>query len=70
MTQERIDRLNELARKNKAEGLTEAEISERAVLREAYLASIRESLTVHLDNTYYVDADGSKEKLRRKDDEE
>jgi len=69
MTQERIDRLNELARKNKAEGLTEAELSERAVLREEYLASVRASLTAHLDNTYYVDADGTKEKLHRKGEE-
>lgn len=67
MTQENIDRLNALARKNKAEGLSEEELAERAVLREEYLASIRQSLGAHLDNMYYVDEAGNKEKLQRKD---
>lgn len=69
MTQERIDRLNQLARKNKAEGLDAAELAERAILREEYLASIRTSLGAHLDNVYYVDEAGNKEKLRRRDEE-
>lgn len=68
MTEERIARLNELARKHKAEGLSEDELSERAVLREEYLESFRASLTAHLDNVYYVDEQGNKEKLRKKDD--
>lgn len=66
MTDERIQRLNELARKHKAEGLSEEELSERAVLREEYLESFRSSLTAHLDNIYYVDEQGNKEKLRKK----
>ena len=68
MTQERIDRLNELARKHKGEGLTEAETLERQALREDYLASFRASLTAQLENIYYVDDAGNQEKLKRKDD--
>lgn len=68
MTEERIQRLNELARKNKAEGLSEEELAERAVLREEYLESFRASLTAHLDNIYYVDEQGNQEKLRKKEE--
>ncbi len=68
MTEERIERLNALARKHKAEGLSEAETAERKTLREEYLASFRQSLTAHLDNIYFVDEQGNKEKLRRKDE--
>ena len=41
MTQERIERINELARKKKAVGLTPEETAEQAVLRKEYLAAIR-----------------------------
>lgn len=68
MTEERIARINELARKHKAEGLSEEECAERALLREEYLESFRASLTSHLDNVYYVDEQGNKEKLRKKED--
>lgn len=68
MTEERIQRLNELARKYKAEGLTEEESSERTQLREEYLASIRTSLEAHLDQTYFVDENGQKQKLKKKEE--
>ena len=41
ITNEQIERINELARKHKAEGLTEAETEERAKLRRIYLDSVR-----------------------------
>ena len=66
MTQERIDRINELARKSKTEGLTEEEKAEQAVLRREYIDSVKASLIGHLDNTYYVDEKGNKEKLKKK----
>ncbi|MBQ9346464.1 MAG: DUF896 domain-containing protein [Oscillibacter sp.] len=66
MEQEKIDRLNALARKAKAEGLTEAETAERAVLRRAYIDAVTGSLERHLDNTYVVDGQGNKRKLRKK----
>ena len=62
-----IKRINELAAKNKAEGLNEAELMERDKLRRIYIDSVKASLTGHLDNTYIVRPDGTKEKLGRKD---
>lgn len=66
MDQKKIDRINELARKAKAEGLTEAEAVERAALRREYIDSVVGNLKGHLDNTYYVDEQGNKEKLKKK----
>ena len=66
MNQQKIDRINELARKAKSEGLTEAEAAERAALRREYIDSVVGNLKGHLDNTYYVDEQGNKEKLKKK----
>ncbi len=67
MTQEKINRINELARKSKtAEGLTDAEKEEQAVLRREYIDSYKASLIGQLDNTYIVDEKGNKRKLERK----
>lgn len=68
MEQSRIDRINELARKAKAEGLTEAEILERDRLRGEYVAAVRASLTAQLDNTFVQDPQGRKRKLKRHSD--
>lgn len=68
MTQEeRIVRINALAKKAKEEGLTEAEAAERAQLRADYLADFRAGLQGQLDNTYIVGPDGIKRKLERKE---
>ena len=66
MDQKKIDRINELARKAKAEGLTEAETRERALLRREYIDSVVGNLKGQLDNTYFVDETGHKEKLKKK----
>ncbi len=63
MEQQRIDRINELARKARTVGLTPAEQAERQELRNEYLAAIRLSLRAQLDNTYIVDEHGNKRKL-------
>lgn len=68
MEQHKIDRINALARKARAEGLTMEEEAERDVLRAEYVAAIRESLTAHLDNTYVMDEKGRKRKLKRKEE--
>ena len=68
MTKESIDRINELARKSKAEGLTEEEKAEQAALRKEYLADIRKSLEATLSNVYFVEEDGSQTPLKKKDD--
>ena len=61
-----IARINELAAKNKAEGLTEAELEERAKLRRIYIDNVTGNLKGQLDNTYIVRPDGTKEKVVRK----
>lgn len=66
MKQEQIERINELARKAKAEGLTPEEEAERNELRNMYLADIRLNLQAQLDNTYIVDEKGNKQKLQKK----
>ena len=66
MDQKKIDRINELARKAKAEGLTEEETAERAALRREYIDSVVGNLSAQLDNTYVVDPKGNKTKLRKK----
>ena len=64
MTEERIQRINELARKAKTQGLTPEEIAERDLLRKEYVAAVKKNLTQHLDNTYLVDEKGNKRKLK------
>ena len=66
MEQPKIDRINALARKAKAEGLTEEELRERDALRREYIDSMTGSLRSQLDNTYLVDSQGRKTKLRKK----
>lgn len=67
MTQEeRVARINELAKKAKSGSLTPAETAERAKLREEYLKEFRAGLRGQLDNTYVVGPDGVKRKLERK----
>ena len=61
-----IARINELAAKNKAEGLTEEELIERDKLRRIYIDNVTGNLRGQLDNTYFVHPDGTKEKVRRK----
>lgn len=67
MTQEKIQRINQLAKASKTRDLTAEETQERSVLRQEYLASVRESLTSQLDCTYFVEADGSRQKLEKKE---
>ena len=61
-----IARINELAHKAKAEGLTPAELAERDKLRRIYIDSVKANLVGQLDNTYIVGPDGTKKKLERK----
>lgn len=66
VTQKDIDRINELARKQKSEGLTEEEKAEQKALRIKYINGFKESLVGQLDSITVVEADGSKHKLGRK----
>ena len=61
-----IERLNYLARKAKTEGLTDEEKNEQQKIRREYIGSVVGNLRSQLDNTYIVDKDGNKEKLKKK----
>lgn len=63
---ERVERINFLARKQRSEGLTEEEKTEQARLRREYIDSMKASLTGILDNTSVQYPDGRKEKLKKK----
>ena len=67
MESERVKRINALAHKAKAEGLTDEEIRERDRLRREYMEEFRKNLRAQLDNTYLVDEAGNKRPLRRGD---
>lgn len=63
MDQKKIDRINELSRKSKTEGLTEAEKAEQTLLRNEYRAAVTGNLRQQLDNTYIITPDGKKKKV-------
>ena len=68
MEQEKIDRINALAKKAKSEeGLTPAEMVERDLLRQEYVAAYRRNLEAQLENIRIVEPDGTKHKLPKKE---
>lgn len=60
----KIDRINELARKAKAEGLTKEEEKEREILRKEYIEKFRENFKGHLNRIKFVE-DLSEEELAK-----
>ena len=68
MTQDKIDRINELARKQRTEeGLTDEERAEQQKLRSEYVNSIKRNLSLQLENTVIVDEKGNKRKVQKKE---
>ena len=63
MTNEKIARINELARKSKTTGLTEAEKAEQQALRDEYREFMRRGYMAQFENTYFIDKDGNKKKM-------
>lgn len=66
MTSEKIARINALAKKAKAEGLTPAEQAEQQALRKEYLADIRRNVELQLQNAVVVDEKGNHTPLTKK----
>lgn len=66
MTQEKIQRINELYRKSQAEGLSEAGKKEQDLLRKEYIANVKKNLRNQLNNIDMVNDDGSVENLGEK----
>lgn len=54
----KLDRINELARKSKKEGLTEEEKAEQQALRRQYIDGFKKSLTNQLQSVKFVDEQG------------
>lgn len=65
MEREKIERINFLAKKSKAEGLTEEELVEQKALREQYIAEIRYSFGQTLESTVIQYPDGTRKNLRK-----
>ena len=66
MEHEKIERINELARKKKTVGLTQAEVAEQAALRREYIDAFRLNVEEVLKNTVIQHPDGSKTPLQKK----
>lgn len=66
MTQEKIQRINELYRKSQAEGLSEVDKKEQDLLRKEYIANVKKNLRNQLNNIDMVNDDGSVENLGEK----
>ena len=66
MDKKDIERINELARKKKTVGLTQAEAEEQQRLRKQYLDEFKANLRSTLDQVYIEREDGTYEKLKKK----
>ena len=67
MENEKLNRINELAKLAKERELTAEELAERDVLRKEYIAEWRRGAEQVLENTYIVTPDGRKTKLKKKE---
>ena len=67
ITDDKVARINALAKKAREQGLSEEEKAEQAALRREYVDAVKASLEGHLQNTVVVRPDGSKKKLTKRD---
>lgn len=66
ITQEMIDRINELYHKSQDQGLTEDEKREQQELRKKYIEAIRVNMRANLNNISIQEKDGSITDLGKK----
>ena len=59
MDQQKINRINELYRKSKAEGLTDAEKKEQKILRQEYIELVKRNLRGQLNHIDVEEKDGT-----------
>ncbi len=69
MEKQKLDRINELAKKKKEGTLTEEEAIERKALHDEYILEFRRSFGAILDNTVIEYPDGSRKSLKKEDNE-
>lgn len=67
MTEEKIARINELAKKSRTEeGLTDAEKQEQQVLRREYIDAYKKNLEAQLQNIVIQEPDGTRHHIGKK----
>ena len=66
MDKQKMERISFLSKKQRSEGLTEAETKEQATLRKEYIDDIKKNLRSTLDGVYIKDKDGNETKLKKK----
>ena len=66
MNQEKIDRINELARKSRESKLSDAELEEQKQLRQEYIKSVKENFVKSIENITRIDADGKTRDIKKK----
>ncbi len=59
ISEELINRINELAKKKKAEGLTSEEAKEQIALRSEYLKAFKSNMKHHIEGLKIVDEAGN-----------
>ncbi|EOT47694.1 MULTISPECIES: DUF896 family protein [Enterococcus] len=59
LSEQKMARINELARKKKASGLSEGELAEQKLLREEYLEAFRGGMRHHIEGMKVVDPEGN-----------
>ncbi len=59
LSNEKMARINQLARKSKLEGLTDLEMAEQQVLRKEYISAFRGSIENTLSNLTLIDPEGN-----------
>lgn len=69
VTEKTIERINELYRKSKAEGLTNDEQLEQKRLREEYIAAFKNNLRGTLENIKIQNPDGSMIDVKKRHEE-
>ena len=66
MEHEKIERINELARKKRTVGLTSAEIEEQSALRAQYLHEFRQNMIATLESVRVEQEDGTYAPLKKR----
>lgn len=67
MTNDKIERINELYRKSQTEeGLTDEERKEQQELRAEYIRSVKRNLSLQLESTVIVDEQGNRKQVSKK----
>lgn len=66
MEQQKIDRINQLARKQRQQGLSPEEQQEQQLLRREYIDAMKHSLRTTLENTVIQDPQGNRRRAAPK----